>query len=114
MVVWVGCSLQAQGRGARAYQRPLWARKFYSSQAWKNCRDAYAASVGGLCERCMEQGRIEAGEIVHHKTPLNASNAGDPTVSLNWDNLQLVCTKCHAEIHSGKRWRVDEYGRVII
>ena len=98
---------------SKPYNRPDWARKFYSSNAWRDCRDSYAASVGGLCERCLENGRISPGEVVHHKTPLSATNINDPTISLNWDNLMLVCTRCHAEIHSGKRWTVDEFGRII-
>lgn len=29
------------------------AKSFYKSKAWKRCRAMYAASVGGLCERCL-------------------------------------------------------------
>lgn len=87
---------------------------FYASEAWKKTRKAYAASVGGLCERCLAKGEIRAGEIVHHKTWLTPENVADPRVTLDWSNLQLVCRDCHAQIHSGraKRWKVDELGRV--
>ena len=97
---------------SRPYNRPEWARRFYGSIAWRNCRDAYTRSAGGLCERCLEKGRITPGDVVHHKEPLTASNINDPDVTLSWDNLMLVCTQCHAEIHSGKRWTVDEFGRI--
>ena len=40
---------------------------FYSSRAWRDCRDAYARSVGGLCERCRAKGLITPGTEVHHK-----------------------------------------------
>ena len=39
------------------------AKSFYASRAWKNCRRAYAASVGGLCEDCKAKGLIMPGEI---------------------------------------------------
>lgn len=98
---------------SKPYDRPEWSKKFYSSIGWRECRKAYSASVGGLCERCLENGRYSPGEVVHHKVPLNAGNINDPTITLNWDNLMLLCARCHAEIHSGKRWTVDEFGRII-
>lgn len=98
-----------------------YAKQFYSSRAWKNCRKAYAKSVGGLCEICLADGLIVAGEIVHHKKHINPNNVHDPEILLNWDNLQLVCRECHAKIHEAdihknkpKRYRVDEFGRVTV
>ena len=87
---------------------------FYVSDAWKKCRDGYARSKGGLCERCMERGIIRAGEIVHHKVHLTADNITDPNITLNWRNLMLLCRECHGEIHSKpKRYKVLDDGRVI-
>lgn len=92
-----------------------WAEEFYKSKAWKDCRSAYAQSVGGLCERCLKEGKYRAGEIVHHKVQLTPVNICDPTVALSWDNLELVCRNCHAQEHgSKKRYRVDEMGRVTV
>ena len=39
---------------------------FYTTFEWKRCREAYAKSVGGLCERCLKKGLVVPGEIVHH------------------------------------------------
>ena len=96
------------------------ARAFYDSIAWKRTRKAYAASVGGLCERCLRAGRYVPGVIVHHINPLTPANITDETVALAWGNLELVCRDCHAEIHDAeinkrvpKRYRIDEIGRVI-
>lgn len=92
-----------------------WAAEFYKSKAWKDCRAAYAQSVGGLCERCLREGKYVPGEIVHHKIHLDPVKILDPTIALNWDNLELVCRTCHAEAHgSTKRYKVDEFGRVTI
>lgn len=87
---------------------------FYNQEAWKACRDAYAKSVGGLCERCLKKGRVVPGEIVHHKVHLDSENVNDATVSLSFDNLELLCRECHGKEHAknGKRYKVDALGRV--
>lgn len=101
------------------------AKAFYKTKQWKNCRAAYMASVGGLCERCYRNGLIVPGDIVHHKIHLTPENIKDPTVALNWKNLECLCRLCHNDEHKGdfldgrtdliqKRYRIDEFGRVII
>ena len=85
----------------------------YVSPEWRKTREAYAKSKGGLCERCLKNGIIKAGAIVHHKIHLTKVNINDPSVSLDWNNLELLCRECHALEHgSGKRYAVDIYGRV--
>lgn len=98
------------------------AKQFYHSQAWKQCRDAYAQSVGYLCENCIKRGIYKPGIIVHHIEELTPMNIENPEVTLNYKNLKLVCRECHAEEHremyeSRKRQRryiFDENGKVII
>lgn len=90
------------------------AEQFYSGTAWRETRKAYAKSRGGLCERCLARGIIRAGVIVHHKTLLTPENIGDPDVTLNWDNLELLCRDCHGAEHQKieRRYTVDAQGRV--
>lgn len=93
-----------------------YAKSFYKSQAWKNCRAAYFRKAGGLCEKCLSRGLYVPGEIVHHKTPITPDNINDPMVTLSFDNLELVCRSCHAEEHGArsKRFDVDPVtGRVM-
>lgn len=92
-----------------------YAKGFYTSRAWAECREAYRKSVGGLCEACLKKGIIKAGEIVHHIKPINTKNINDPDITLNWNNLRLLCRECHAEAHekNHRRYIVDEMGRVI-
>lgn len=93
------------------------AKGFYKSKAWKECRAAYFKAARGLCERCLSKGVYKPGEIVHHKEHISPENIHDPKVLLDWNNLQLVCRDCHAELHStkeGGRYRLDELGRVIL
>ena len=93
-----------------------YAAQFYSSQAWKRCRQAYRKQARGLCERCLTKGIYRPGEIVHHIKHITPENIMDPAVTLNPDNLQLLCRDCHAEIHQQKtnrRYKLDELGRVV-
>ena len=73
--------------------------------------------AGYLCERCLEKGLIRPGEIVHHKIFLDESNINNPEVTLDMNNLQLLCRECHTEVHEkakGKRYKVLEDGSVRV
>ena len=93
-------------------QADSFAHRFYTSWAWIKCARAYKREVQGLCERCLKQGLIVPGEEVHHKIRLTPENLSDPSVALNWDNLELLCKNCHIKEHDRKRWRADEMGHV--
>lgn len=90
------------------------AQAFYNSDAWDATRKAYRKSVGGLCERCLKEGRYTPGVIVHHKVHLNPANINDAAVALSWENLELLCRDCHAAEHRklSRRFTVDQHGRV--
>ena len=95
-----------------------YAEKFYKSKAWQQTRNAYAASKKGLCEICLAKGIYKPGVIVHHKRHLNPETIKNPYIALSWNNLQLVCRECHAEIHAGThrngmRYYFAENGDVI-
>ncbi len=92
-----------------------YAGQLYFSRQWKKTAKAYAKSQQGLCELCREQGLIVPGEIVHHKVFIDEKNINDPSVTLSFDNLQLVCRRHHAEIHERRklRYSFDEYGHCI-
>lgn len=97
------------------------AQGFYNSTAWKDCREAYKKSKGYLCERCLANGIMTAGEIVHHKIRVSPATIDDPEVTLNFENLELLCRKHHEQEHKrergrtfDKRYMIDEEGNVII
>lgn len=91
------------------------AETFYKSKSWQKTRVAYAKSVGFLCEQCLTKGIYKPGEIVHHKQMLTADNINDASVTLSWDNLELLCRDCHGKAHGNKkRYRVDELGRITV
>lgn len=91
-------------------------KAFYNSAAWQQCRAAYIASVGGLCERCEAKGILRPGYIVHHKTYINPENITDPNVLLSFDNLEYLCFDCHQHEHfpRKRRFKVDERGNVMV
>ena len=77
------------------------AKAFYNSKAWIECRASYIASVHGLCERCNDKGKIVPGYILHHKILLTPFNINDPEISLNHIHLEYVCLDCHNVEHHG-------------
>ena len=58
------------------------------------------------------------GTEVHHKTRLTPENISDPAISLSWDNLELLCRFCHAEVHDQRikcrRFTIGPDGEIII
>ena len=106
------------------------ARRFYSSKTWQDCRNEYMGRVHHLCENCLRQGIYKPAEIVHHKIELDPINIENPEIALCFDNLEAVCRDCHNEYHDNhgrwagvnaarrkakrdsERYKVDEYGRV--
>lgn len=91
-----------------------WARAFYHSTAWKDCRTAYLSQARGLCEECLKHGLYTPADTVHHIIHLTPNNINDPSITLNPDNLCAVCRDCHAALHSTpKRFKVDAFGHVM-
>jgi hypothetical protein len=82
-----------------------WAIRFYKSKEWQDCREAYIASVFGLCEMCNG-----AGYIVHHKIRLTPDNINNPEISLNNIHLQYLCIDCHNKTHYKKIDKVTKEG----
>lgn len=72
-------------------------QKFYNSKQWEKIRTAYKLYKYGLCERC---GR--PGYIVHHKCYIDASNIYNTDITLNFENLELLCMDCHNKEHFSK------------
>lgn len=88
------------------------AKKFYRSLAWRQCRTAYIASIYGLCAKCDN----EPGLILHHKIALNSQNINNPDITLNFDNLEFLCLTHHNAINgkqAEQRYFFDSNGNVI-
>lgn len=94
------------------------AKKFYSSRDWQDCRNEYAKKQRYLCEDCLARGIYKPGVIVHHMVEVTPVNIYNPEITLNHKNLRLLCRDCHAEIHKrqakGRRYLIGTGGEVII
>lgn len=91
-------------------KKPKVLHNFYKSHGWLAARELKIISVDGLCERC---GQI--GIEVHHKERLNVENVNDSSISLNQDNLELLCRDCHNHEHNRfcKETKFDDEGNLI-
>ena len=81
-----------------------WAKAFYSSKAWRDCRHQVLRRDLYTCAYCY--GRAQQ---VHHKIELTPSNISDPMVALNPDNLISLCHDCHTKITQGYGDVADGY-----
>ena len=90
------------------------ARQFYNSKRWKQTREIVIKRHFGLCNRCMKPGKI-----VHHIIELTPKNIDDTRVSLNPDNLELLCHECHDNLRYETPgivrpgYEFDQSGRVV-
>lgn len=91
-------------------KKPKVLHNFYKSDTWKLAREIKIRSVNGLCERC---GGI--GQEVHHRQRVTVDNVNDALVSINPENLELLCKDCHNQEHKrfSKETKFDEEGNLI-
>jgi 5-methylcytosine-specific restriction endonuclease McrA len=91
-------------------RKPKELHRFYKSVAWQVAREIKIRDANGKCERC---GAL--GEEVHHKIRLTVLNVTNPEISLNQENLELLCKKCHNVEHKrfSKQQQFDEDGNLI-
>ena len=89
-----------------------YAVEFYSSTAWKVCRETYKKKMCYICERCGD-----IGTEVHHIRHITPYNIDDAEVTLNFENLMCLCHRCHMSEHAksddSRRFIIDAEGHVI-
>lgn len=71
------------------YERDPESNKRYGRQ-WRRIRQLYLHQ-NPLCEQCQAEGRLTAGQEVHHILPLGRGGTNDFT------NLQTLCKPCHSK-----------------
>lgn len=84
---------------------------FYNSKEWKRVQQEKIASVNFRCEEC-----DGIAEEVHHKVPITTANVFNVDVTLNTNNLVVLCRKCHNEKHHRFRRtspKFDKDGNVL-
>ena len=91
-------------------KKPKIIHNFYKSAAWQVARQIKYQEQDGRCERCKR-----VGEEVHHRIRLTPANVIDPLVSVNQENLELLCKDCHNKEHNRftKEKEFDDEGNLI-
>ena len=78
--------------------------QFYKSKQWEAFRKVIIserADADGFvhCAKCGKPILHKYDLIVHHIKELSDSNVNDTSVSLNPDNVECVCFRCHNQVH---------------
>lgn len=83
---------------------------FYYCKQWralvKQIRLERMAQNNLKCERCGKHLFRPGDCIGHHKIPLTPMNVNDWNISMNPENIELICLGCHNKEH--KRFGYDE------
>lgn len=71
---------------------------FYHSKDWRDLSYLLRLKIG-KCQRC---GRVADMKQLHahHKVLLTPANVSDVNISLNPDNIEILCSSCHDEEHN--------------
>lgn len=72
---------------------------FYSSDTWRTLRLVMISQRGLKCQYCGQRVAHAEELTLHHKIELTPDNVNDANISLNPDNLLLVHSDCHNQIH---------------
>ena len=70
-----------------------WQVRFYNSKRWRRLRDRVREREGMRCQMCHRL--IKGKSIVDHIIEVNEYNKDDKDITLNEENLQLLCQECH-------------------
>lgn len=111
--------------------------QFYCRKPWRDLSYNLKIERGGKCSRCSFQviDRKDFKYLIgHHKIELTEDNVDDPNISLNPDNIEIICHDCHNKEHkrfgnkknvyivygsplSGKNYLVNDlkkYGDIVL
>ena len=87
--------------------------KFYNSKPWKRMRQYIRVKYKGICQSCGRR-----GTHVHHKEYITDANITDPMITLNENNLTLLCHDCHNMEHMDTTYlrkdvEFDDQGQLV-
>jgi 5-methylcytosine-specific restriction endonuclease McrA len=95
------------------YRRRPEHQALYNSKEWQEIKRYTFQRTGGLCERCIEEGRaagipegyITPGVDCHHIVPWETGRAMEEVKRLFFDrnNIRLLCIPCHIKTHQELR-----------
>lgn len=71
---------------------------FYSSTKWIKLSQLKRVN-NPLCEICLEKGLLTPSIDIHHIVDIK----DNPSLALDYDNLQALCKECHSKITTDKQ-----------
>lgn len=77
-------------------------KQFYKSKEWINFRKIIILERGATCEECNKVITESKHIQVHHIKELDPSNIHDTSITLNPNNVKILCQECHNKEHN--RW----------
>ena len=98
--------LKAKREGDRRYNktRDFKYTRFYNSIEWRTLSAKYTQDKGYKCELCNE-----IATQVHHKKAIQSPEGWE--LRLDYNNLELLCTKCHNDRHDRFKKRSKYFSR---
>ncbi|MEB6212989.1 HNH endonuclease [Enterococcus casseliflavus] len=69
---------------------------FYASSEWQRARQAVLSRDNYTCQKCLREGKIHGGNLVHHIIELR--DIGGWEKRLDIDNLETINRACHNKI----------------
>lgn len=87
--------------------------RFYNSKQWIRMRNYIKIKYKGTCQVCGNR-----GTHVHHIEYITDANITDPNITLNENNLTLLCHNCHNMEHMDTTYlrndvEFDDQGQLI-
>lgn len=83
--------------------------QFYCSKAWRDLSYNLKLQAYGKCNRCGETLMDFSKLIGHHTIELNEVNVDDPNISLNPEQIEVICHTCHNKEHRRFGYRKNVY-----
>lgn len=88
------------------------ARWLYTSKAWRELRFNLIVKRGPVCQRCSKVVIDTSKLIGHHRIALSPANINDINVTLNQENIELICFDCHNVEH--RRYGCNKHNVYIV
>lgn len=103
---------------SKDYRRRPEHQALYNSKEWHELKRFTYERTGGLCERCIEDGKaagipegyITPGVDCHHIVPWETGRTMEEVKRLFFDrnNIRLLCIHCHIKTHQEMRSHTKE------